>query len=70
MTTLDVLINQFDNLDDQEQCAFIKMLRNKRQLNRKAKYDKIVNDVKNGNCISGIDNIFKELDEEINSARA
>lgn len=68
MTTLDLLAEQFDKLDDNEQCAFLKLLRNKRQLRRKAKYDKIVKDVENGDCISGLDNILNEVSEGLKRA--
>lgn len=67
MTTLDMLFEQFDKLDDDTQCTFMKMLHNKRQLKRKEKYDKIASDIDNGDCITGIDNIFAELDKEINA---
>ncbi len=63
MTTIEILANQFDELNDDDQCAFIKMLRNKRQLKRKAGYDKIAADIDKGDCVTGLDNIFKEVDK-------
>ena len=68
MTTLDLLFEQFEKLDDTEQNIFLKMLREHHQLKRKAKYDKIVKNVEKGNCISGLANIMKEVRGGLKSA--
>jgi mRNA-degrading endonuclease YafQ of YafQ-DinJ toxin-antitoxin module len=64
-TPFDRAVAQFDKLDKNDRDVFISIIRENCQLKAKAKYDKIISDVRNGDCITGIDNIFKEVEKTI-----